>query len=202
MALQSKAVVDALLRKHGNLPLNDDKIIEISQFQAHAIVTTNNPQLDSESIEQRVNLQGKSLIATHRYAQVCGETPSIECILSILHPKHDAVGGKEAQQITTTTSTSGKRKRKEYIFFAGHRIRKTHIKWELLEQYELIDRLACSQRVPHGILKRVDDWWRITHPDTPFSGYRAPTPSIWFKQQLALVTCNVIWQPLSREGLF
>ena len=53
-------------------------------------------------------------------------------------------------------------------------------------------RLACSQRVPHGILKRADDWWRITHPDTPFSGYQAPTPSIWFKQQLGLVTCNVV----------
>ena len=30
-------------------------------------------------------------------------------------------------------------------------------------------RLACSQRVPHGILKRADDWWRINHPGTPFS---------------------------------
>ena len=53
-------------------------------------------------------------------------------------------------------------------------------------------RMACSQRVPHGILKRADDWWRINHPDTPFSGSRAPSPSIWFKQQLGLVTCNVI----------
>ena len=81
LASQSKAVVDACLRKHENIQLNDDNIIQISQLQAHAIVTAQHQQLDSESKEQRISLQAEWLVATYHYAQVCGKTPSLECIL-------------------------------------------------------------------------------------------------------------------------
>ena len=54
-------------------------------------------------------------------------------------------------------------------------------------------KLACSPKVPSGVLDRADTLWRADHPDTSYSGsYRAMTPRIWFDQELGLITSSAI----------
>ena len=54
-------------------------------------------------------------------------------------------------------------------------------------------RLACSSKVPWGILARADILWRAEQPDTSYSGsFRAMTPSAWFDQEFGLITSSAI----------
>ena len=54
-------------------------------------------------------------------------------------------------------------------------------------------RLACSSKVPWGVLNRADILWRAAQPDTSYSGsFRAMTPSAWFDQEFGLITSSAI----------
>jgi len=54
-------------------------------------------------------------------------------------------------------------------------------------------RLACSPKVPWGVLARADILWRAEQPDTSYSGsFRAMTPSAWFDQEFGLITSSAI----------
>ena len=60
-------------------------------------------------------------------------------------------------------------------------------------------KLACSTKMPHGILRRANDIWKRKNPNLSFSGsYKAMDPMSWCNQQLGLVTCNVVSSHLIR----
>ena len=61
--------------------------------------------------------------------------------------------------------------------------------------------LARSYKVPSGALKRADELWRESNPDTPFGdSYRAMTPSKHFEQQFGLVISTAVSSHLLRTN--
>ena len=60
-------------------------------------------------------------------------------------------------------------------------------------------KLACSSKMPHGLLQRANELWKINNSNISYSGsYKAMDPMTWFNQQLGLITCNVVSSHLIR----
>ena len=64
---------------------------------------------------------------------------------------------------------------------------------------EAVEKIARSAKVSRGVLKRANDIWRCTNPDSSYSGsYKAMDPLTHYNQQMGLIISTSISSHLLR----